>query len=76
MTPESTLIRSEHMLVKKLAMTRMARLVLMLGLMGTLSASMGGCELSCDSNSASDDVKDVVDEIGDEVEDVADEVND
>ncbi len=32
--------------------------------------SMGGCELSCNSN----DVEDVVDEVGDEMEDVAEKL--
>ncbi len=42
--------------------------------LGMLSATMGGCEWSCNSNDTSDDIKDVVDEIGDEAEDIVDKI--
>ncbi|MCA9257112.1 MAG: hypothetical protein KDA33_15790 [Phycisphaerales bacterium] len=60
----------------KTNIARWSLVTFMTCLIGMLSVTMGGCELSCDSNSASDDVRDVVDEIGDEAEDVVKEIKD
>ncbi|MCB9854493.1 MAG: hypothetical protein H6818_02315 [Phycisphaerales bacterium] len=55
---------------------RLSALSILFILLGTLAVSMGGCELSCNSDDASDGVRDVVDEIGDEAEDVVKEIKD